>query len=104
MRVLVVEDEKLLSQQLAASLADAGYAVDCAIERLRSLGVTNAMVKAGGDLRVLGAPPGKTNWTVQLEDPRKAGQRSGIPLRDAARPRYSVRRGLAAGSLALQQC
>jgi two-component system OmpR family response regulator len=30
MRVLVVEDESLLSQQLARALAEAGYAVDCA--------------------------------------------------------------------------
>lgn len=30
MRVLVVEDEALLSRQLAAALSDAGYAVDCA--------------------------------------------------------------------------
>jgi two-component system, OmpR family, response regulator len=30
MRVLVVEDESLLSQQLARALSEAGYAVDCA--------------------------------------------------------------------------
>src|SRR5215471_14938648 len=30
MRVLVVEDEALLAEQLAAALGDAGYAVDCA--------------------------------------------------------------------------
>jgi DNA-binding response OmpR family regulator len=30
MKVLVVEDEALLSKQLAAALAEAGYAVDCA--------------------------------------------------------------------------
>ena len=61
-----------------------GYAVDCAIEKLRSIGVTNAMVKAGGDLRVIGVPPGKTNWIIQLEDPGKEGRRIKIPLRDAA--------------------
>src|SRR5438477_6482686 len=61
-----------------------GYAVDCAIEKLRSIGVTNAMVKAGGDLRVIGVPPGKTNWIVQLEDPGKEGHRIKIPLRNAA--------------------
>ena len=61
-----------------------GYAVDCAIEKLRSIGVTNALVKAGGDLRVIGVPPGKTNWFVQLEDPRKEGRRTEVPLRDAA--------------------
>jgi two-component system OmpR family response regulator len=32
MRVLVVEDEVLLSQQLAGALGDAGYAVDCAAD------------------------------------------------------------------------
>ena len=61
-----------------------GYAVDCAIEELRSHGVTRAIVKAGGDLRVIGAPPGRTNWIVQLEDPRKQGRRIKVALRDAA--------------------
>lgn len=61
-----------------------GVAVDWAIEKLRSLGITNAMVKAGGDLRGIGAPPGEPHWIVQLEDPRKEGQRVSIPLRDAA--------------------
>ena len=42
MRVLVVEDESVLSRQLAASLRDAGYAVDCAAngERADFLGST----------------------------------------------------------------
>ena len=42
MRVLVVEDEAVLSQQLAAALGDAGYAVDCAAdgERADFLGQT----------------------------------------------------------------
>src|SRR3979411_2957453 len=35
-RVLVVEDEARLSQQLAAALADAGYAVDCAADGERA--------------------------------------------------------------------
>ena len=61
-----------------------GVAVDMAIGKLRELGITNAMVKAGGDLRVMGAPPGEAFWTVQLEDPRKKGRRVSIQLRDAA--------------------
>ena len=32
MRVLIAEDEALLSKQLAAALGDAGYAVDCAAD------------------------------------------------------------------------
>jgi two-component system, OmpR family, response regulator len=41
-RVLVVEDETRLSRQLASALADAGYAVDCAVdgERADFLGQT----------------------------------------------------------------
>jgi two-component system OmpR family response regulator len=41
-RILVVEDEALLSQQLASALGDAGYAVDCAAdgERADFLGQT----------------------------------------------------------------
>lgn len=61
-----------------------GFAVDCAIEKLRSRGVTAAMVRAGGDLRVLGAPPGRRGWVVQLEDPDQAGKRRRITLRDEA--------------------
>lgn len=42
MRVLVVEDEELLSRQLASALGEAGYAVDCAAdgERADFLGQT----------------------------------------------------------------
>ena len=36
MRVLVVEDEASLSQQLSAALAGAGYAVDCAADGERA--------------------------------------------------------------------
>jgi len=35
-RVLVVEDEKLLSRQLATAVGDAGYAVDCAADGERA--------------------------------------------------------------------
>jgi len=35
-RLLVVEDEAALSQQLASALADAGYAVDCATDGERA--------------------------------------------------------------------
>jgi FAD:protein FMN transferase len=61
-----------------------GYALDCAIEKLRALGITNAMVRAGGDLRVIGAPPNEDHWSVQIEDPAKQGNRRTLKLRDAA--------------------
>jgi FAD:protein FMN transferase len=61
-----------------------GYAVDRAIGILHERGVTNAMVKAGGDLRVIGRPPGKEGWEVQVEDPSKQGKRTTIVLREGA--------------------
>jgi len=61
-----------------------GYAVDRAIAELRRHGIAIAMVKIGGDLRVVGAPPGKQSWTVQIEDPKKTGDRMELQLRDAA--------------------
>jgi thiamine biosynthesis lipoprotein len=61
-----------------------GYAVDCAIEKLRARGIANAMVRAGGDIHVIGAPPGKSHWPVQIENPGKKGARQQLRLRDAA--------------------
>jgi len=51
-----------------------GYAVDRAIERLRGLGVEQACVNAGGDLRVLGP---RAEW-VRLRPAAGAGRRLAI--------------------------
>ena len=61
-----------------------GYAVDRAIETLRTRNVRSAMVKAGGDLRVIGLPPGADSWAVQIEDPQKEGSRRTIQIREGA--------------------
>jgi thiamine biosynthesis lipoprotein len=47
-----------------------GYAVDAAVEALRSAGVSSGLVNAGGDLRAFG--PRAVN--VQVRDPRHPGQ------------------------------
>ncbi len=49
-----------------------GYAVDQAIERLRALGIDNAIVNAGGDLRAIGAH-GERPWRIGIRDPQSAG-------------------------------
>lgn len=61
-----------------------GYAVDLAVGILAARGVKSAMVKAGGDLRVLGLPPGQESWPVQIEDPTKEGARHIIQLHSGA--------------------
>ena len=41
-------------------------AVDAALESLRHCGVSPAMVNAGGDLAVLGLPPGAEQWPIAV--------------------------------------
>ena len=61
-----------------------GYAVDRAIAALQRHGITRAMVKTGGDLRVIGLPPGQRHWTLYLEDPKKKGNRVAVQLKSGA--------------------
>jgi len=49
-----------------------GYAVDRAIEVLRELGINNAVVNAGGDLRAIGRH-GDRPWRVGIRHPRQPG-------------------------------
>jgi len=47
-----------------------GYAVDRAVAVLKRHGVASALVSAGGStIYALGAPPGKSAWEVELQDP-----------------------------------
>jgi len=47
-----------------------GYAVDRAAEVLRSLGIRNALINAGGStIFAMGSPPNQKGWLVHLRDP-----------------------------------
>lgn len=48
-----------------------GYAVDEALRAMRILGVSRALVDAGGDLGLGDPPPGKEGWTVAVTPLRK---------------------------------
>ncbi len=48
-----------------------GFAVDRAIETLKSNGIQQALINAGGDLRVLGNGGNGTPWKIGLQHPRK---------------------------------
>jgi thiamine biosynthesis lipoprotein len=49
-----------------------GMAVDIAIEHLRELGVNNAIINMGGDLRAIGSKGGKP-WKIGIRHPRRNG-------------------------------
>ncbi|MEO5363287.1 MAG: FAD:protein FMN transferase [Magnetococcus sp. DMHC-8] len=56
-----------------------GYAVDQAIAVLRQEGVDNAIVDAGGDLRVIGSKGGEP-WRIGLQHPRQTDQVAAVSL------------------------
>lgn len=51
-----------------------GWAVDRAMERIAARGVRNAIIDAGGDLRISGARPGRGFWRIGVQHPREPGQ------------------------------
>jgi len=61
-----------------------GYAVDNSIAILKGRGITNAIVTAGGDSRLLGDKRGRP-WSVGIRDPRRRGEVAAVlPLADVA--------------------
>ncbi|HEY1389073.1 MAG TPA: FAD:protein FMN transferase [Ktedonobacterales bacterium] len=58
-----------------------GMAVDAALRQLRALSLTPALVNAGGDLAVVGRPPGQPDWPIAIPG---RGCHWTIPLRNGA--------------------
>lgn len=73
---LTLEADQLQSSNPAVALDlgayAKGYAVDMAIATLRKHGINNAIVNAGGNLRLIGSK-GKQPWRIGIRDPRGAG-------------------------------
>ena len=58
-----------------------GLALDREIEVLRKLGIRNAIINAGGDLKVLGRH-GDRPWRVGIRHPRKPGVLAAVNVQD----------------------
>jgi thiamine biosynthesis lipoprotein len=59
-----------------------GYAVEVAAQSLLQSGIHNAMINAGGQIKVLGSKPDKSAWRVGIQDPRSESILEVIELRD----------------------
>jgi len=58
--------------QLSLGAFAKGYAIDLAMEYLQSQGIENAVINAGGDLRVIGQH-GRRPWRIGIRHPREDG-------------------------------
>lgn len=58
-----------------------GYAVDHSLQHLREMGIHNAMLAVGGDVKAIGRH-GDRNWRVGIKHPRLDGVLAGIELHD----------------------
>ncbi len=80
---LVVEDGRLSSRNRAVRLDlgayAKGYAIDEAVAILRREGIGNAIVNAGGDLRVIGRR-GDRPWRIGIRDPFGKGVAASLQL------------------------
>jgi thiamine biosynthesis lipoprotein len=63
----------LSSQGMALDLGGIakGYAVDRAVEILKSSGVSSGIINAGGDMRLFGKKPQNQLWHIGVQHPRK---------------------------------
>ncbi len=59
------------SMQVDLGAIAKGWILDRALEELRGLGIAAALIEAGGDLTVYGAPPGTLGWRIAI--PREQG-------------------------------
>ncbi len=71
-----IDDYKLSSENPAVQLDfgafGKGFGIDRAIEALREMGIENAIINAGGDLRAIGSRDG-TPWRIAIKRPTGAG-------------------------------
>jgi len=74
---------KLPGMKLDLGAIAKGYAVDCAVKRLRGQGIKNCLINAGGDIYCLGDNSGKP-WRVAVQDPRKRGPLGNLKLENVA--------------------
>jgi len=73
---ILIEDNRITNTNMAAQYDlgafAKGYAIDKSIDRLRELGIKNAIVNAGGDLRAIGHH-GDRPWRIGIRNPREDG-------------------------------
>jgi len=82
---ILIDGDRVRSRNPAVSLDFGGFAkgaaLDLAMQRLRSMGIHNAIINAGGDLNVIGSH-GDRPWKVGVRHPQGEGVLAAVELRD----------------------
>ncbi|MCX5713115.1 MAG: FAD:protein FMN transferase, partial [Candidatus Omnitrophica bacterium] len=60
-----------------------GYAVDCAIKKLKQAGIKSVLINAGGDIYCMGANRNLI-WRVAVQNPQGKGRKTTLQLSDKA--------------------
>lgn len=72
------------SMQLNLGGIAKGYILDRALDALSVHGISRALIEAGGDIVVSGAPPDQTGWNIRLPAAGPDGEARTLPLEHAA--------------------
>lgn len=85
MKNIIIDGLKLRSNNPAVELNFGayakGFAIDRALHNFRREGIKNAIVNAGGDLRVIGQHIDRP-WRIGIRDPRKKGAIAWLDIND----------------------
>ncbi len=82
---ILIDGKQIRSRNPAVSLDFGGFAkgaaLDLAMQRLRNMGIQNAIINAGGDLNVIGSH-GDRLWKVGVRHPQGKGVLAAVALTD----------------------
>ncbi len=75
----------LQGMQLDLGAIAVGFAVDKAIEKLKFIGIKDALINAGGEIYALGTPDRRRAWRIGIQHPRRKSELIGVlELKDKA--------------------
>jgi len=84
MEDIIIQGNTIFSRNSAVQLDFGafakGYAVDLAIEKLRKMGIENAIVNAGGNLKAIGKR-GDRVWQIGIRHPSGKGVLAGVSIK-----------------------
>jgi len=87
-KIILNENNNVIKFKLSGMKVDLGavakgYAVDCAVEKLKQAGINSCMINAGGQVYCLGDKSGKP-WKIAVQNPRAKGFIGYLELKDKA--------------------